>query len=145
MGSSASSSSGCEQQRAGDRDALLLAARQLGRAVLGAVAEPDPVEQLAARAARARRRARPAISAGSSTFSSAVSERQQVEELEDEADVVAAQPGQLARRRGRRSARPPTATVPLGRRLERAEDVQQRALARAGRAHDRDELAGLDA
>ena len=37
---------------------------------------------------------RPAIDSGSSMFSRAVEHRQQVEELEDEADVVPAQPGQ---------------------------------------------------
>ena len=66
--------------------------------------------------------------------------RQQVEELEDEADLVAAQPRQLLvvepddlgsvdRDRARR------------RRVEPGEDVHERRLPGAGRAHDRGELA----
>ncbi len=68
--------------------------------------------------------------------------RQQVEELEDEADVLAAELRELvvAERRdlgaGDRHG--------AGRRLvEPREDVHERRLARAGRAHDRDELAAL--
>ena len=106
---------GLQQQRAGDRDALLLAARQLAGRVRRAVAEPDEVEQRRARGRAIAASARRAISAGSSTFSSAVSDGQQVEELEDEADVVAAQARQRLvvepvvaragrRRRCRRSA-----------------------------------------
>jgi hypothetical protein len=37
---------GLRDQRAGDRDALLLAARQLARPVLGAVRDADPVHHL---------------------------------------------------------------------------------------------------
>ncbi len=58
-------------ERARDRDALLLAARQLLRVVGRAPREPDAVEP--ARRPRRRRRARPASSSGSITFSSAVS------------------------------------------------------------------------
>ena len=39
---------------------------------------------------------------------------------------------------------PAIATRARGRLVERGEDVHQRRLARAGRAHDGDELAGLD-
>ena len=38
-------------------------------------------------------------------------------------------------------ARPSTSTLPVGRPVETAEQVQQRGLARAGRAHERDEIA----
>ena len=76
-------------------------------------------------------------------FSSARQHRQQVEELEDEAELVAAQLGQLAvveagdlvaveRDRAR------------GRRVEAGEDVHQGRLARARRAHDRGEAAALE-
>ena len=59
------------RQRARDRDALLLAAGQLVRAVVGALAEADEVEQLAdARVARRGLGRRGA--AGTSTFSAAV-------------------------------------------------------------------------
>ena len=46
-------------ERAGDRDALLLAARQLTGPVVGPVGEPDLVEGAAARAPGARRDRRP--------------------------------------------------------------------------------------
>ena len=45
-GSSISSSAGRRGERAGDRDALLHPARELARAVLGEVGEPDELEQL---------------------------------------------------------------------------------------------------
>jgi hypothetical protein len=59
-------------ERARDRDALHLAARELRRPVIGARAEPDVLEQLA-RAARRSPSAAPASACGSSTFSAAVS------------------------------------------------------------------------
>ena len=65
-------------ERAGDRDALLLAARELRRVMVAAIGEPDLVEQRSARApgvrarrqspsARARSRARSATAAGGRT------------------------------------------------------------------------------
>ena len=75
--------------RAGDPDALLLAARQLPRIVPGAVGEPDDLE----RGRHVLRAARVfdsfVSSSGSSTFSLGRQHRQQVVELEDEADVAA--------------------------------------------------------
>ena len=59
-------------ERARDRDALLLAARQLRRIVMRAIGQPNLVEQLPARARTASRR--PAISIGTRTFSNAVSD-----------------------------------------------------------------------
>ena len=68
---------------------------------------------------------------------------EQVEELEDEPDVVAAELGELlvveslvVEAANRDRAR--------GGRLERADDMEQRALAGSGRAHDRDHLALFD-
>ena len=58
-------------ERADDRDALLLAAREPRRAVPRRSAEADPVEQLRRLAARAAARGTPAIICGSMTFSSA--------------------------------------------------------------------------
>ena len=58
-------------QRAGDRDALLLAARELARPVLDAVAEPDAAGHLVSQSASARRLAR---RSGSVMFCSAVSD-----------------------------------------------------------------------
>ena len=58
-------------ERAGDRDALLLAARQLGRAMVEPLRQAERAEQLLG-ARRARRRASaPWIICGSMTFSSA--------------------------------------------------------------------------
>src|SRR5262249_27937122 len=68
---------------------------------------------------------------------------QQQERLEDEADEAAARPA--PRRAPQRAhvlvGEPDLARVGV---LEQAEQVQQRALARAGRARDDDEVPGLD-
>src|SRR5262249_31768228 len=66
--------------------------------------------------------------------------RQQVEELKDEADLVPAQKRELL---VVEAVEPPSGERdrPLGGRLERADQVQQRALPRARRPHDRDHLA----
>ena len=72
-----------------------------------------------------------------------VEDRQQVEELEDEADVVAAQLGELA------VVEPGEVDAvdhdrARGRAVEAGEDVHQRRLARARRAHDRGQPAGRE-
>ena len=67
--------------------------------------------------------------------------RQQVVELVDEAEVAVA-PLALLGRAHRREVAPAQHHAALGRRLEAAEQVQQRALARARRADDRERLAG---
>ena len=69
--------------------------------------------------------------------------RQQVERLEDEADPPAAQRGPVpvAQRAGVQAVQQVAA---LGRRVEQAEQVQQRRLARAGRPGHRDVVARLD-
>ena len=69
--------------------------------------------------------------------------RQQVEELEHEADLAAAQ----ARELGLAQLVDALAVEPdlAGRRaIEAGEEVEQRRLAAPARAHDRDELAALD-
>ncbi len=76
---------------AGDRDALLLAARQFARVVAGAVAEPDPAERRrglgeGVAAAVELERDRDVLERGH--------RRQQVEALEDYADPGAAQAGE---------------------------------------------------
>ena len=58
-------------ERAHDRDALLLAAGEPRRTMLGARREPDPRPADAAALSRARARPMPAIICGSMTFSSA--------------------------------------------------------------------------
>ena len=84
MGSSAKMISGLAGQRPGDGDALLLAAGQLGRPVLEAVAEADGVDdavepRLVGLAAGERQRQRDVLGGGQ--------RRDQVERLEDEADA----------------------------------------------------------
>ena len=77
-------------------------------------------------------------------FSRAFERRQQVERLEDEADALAADAGQLAV-----GQRPEVDVaeehVAGGQRVEPGEAVHQRALAGAGRAHDGGEAAGREA
>ena len=69
--------------------------------------------------------------------------REQVEGLEDEADLLVADRRQLVvvHRLDRDAVEEVAAG---GRAVEAADDVHQRRLAGAGRAHDRDVLAGLD-
>jgi hypothetical protein len=127
-------------ERAGDGHALLLAARELGRAVAEAVGQADLldefVEPLRVRLAAGQlERQGDVLGRGE--------HREQVEELEDEADVVAPQAGE----RG---------VVELGdveagdghvaRRglVQTGEDVHQRRLARARRAHHGGQVAGGD-
>ena len=62
-----------ERERAGDRDALLLAARELGRVGRGLVGEPDPLERRAAeRVGLGARLAPSTLRSASVTFPSAV-------------------------------------------------------------------------
>src|SRR5690606_19411203 len=68
---------------------------------------------------------------------------EQVEALEDEADVAFAQLGEAVLREARDLAiGEPVA--PARRRIDQADDVEQRRFAASGRPHDRDELALLD-
>src|SRR5439155_12007687 len=122
-----------------DRDALLLAARELRREVLPAVPEAHPPEQLAGTLPRGliavprdQRREQHVLLGG---------ERgQEVEELKDEADPLPAQAGQL--RIAQAVVAPPAERdLARARRVEGTEQVKQRALPRSRRAHDRDHLA----
>ena len=93
VGSSAKMISGRRGQGAGHGDALLLAARQLARAVRQAVAQPDGVDhavdpRLVGLAAGEGDRERDVLVG--------VERRDQVEGLEDEADLVAPQDRELA-------------------------------------------------
>ena len=141
VGSSASSRRGRAHDGTRDRDALLLPAGELRREVVHTRAQPDALERLerrppplgarhaavqqaAARRCRARRdRARGGTS-GTRTRSrrlrSAASSRSRVG----------------------RHGRAAECDAPARRRVEQAHEVQQRALAAARGAHDRDELAG---
>ena len=78
------------------------------------------------------------------TFSRALVRGEQVEALEDEADLAVADRARARRSESRETSWPSSQYSPDGRAVEAAEDVHQRALARAAGAHQRDELAALD-
>ena len=129
-------------QGAGDRHALAFAAREFGRAVLHAVLQAHGGQHLLGLPVHLRQR-----QAADPQRHADVVQRaefgQQVVELVDEAEVFVAQPplrgriqpAQLAAHQLHRAA---------GGRIEAAQHVQQRALARAGGADDRQRLAGVD-
>ena len=130
-------------QRPRHRDPLLLAARQHARPVRQPLAETDPPQQLlGARPRLGRRHPRdPHRHLGVLERGEL---RQQVMELEDEADVAVAE-ARPPRRPAAPSARRRRSTIAAGvGAIEPAEHVQQRALADAGRADNRHHLAGLD-
>ena len=127
--------------RAGDGDALLLAAGELARPVVGAVCQPDALQRA--------RRARPPLACRDPAVQQArrdVVERaeplQQEELLEHEADGTAAQRGQ-APVTERRQVVPGHPHGARRRPVQRTREVEQRRLAGARRADQRDELAGL--
>ena len=102
VGSSASITEGAPDQRARHGDALLLAAAQVGGIGLELVAQADLLQ----RALRAHDRLRAALAAHVEREAHVLlgrQRREQVVGLEDEADVPAAQLGQLLRRQARRS------------------------------------------
>ena len=139
VGSSASSSAGLGDERAGDRGALPLAARELAREVPAAVAETGAGEHLErAPAALVARHA--AVQQRQLDVAQHARPREQVEALEDEADEPVAQHRQ-ARRGEVRDLLVGEQVRALARRVEAAEDVHQRRLAGARRPHDRDVLA----
>src|SRR5688572_16551424 len=133
---------GIGHQRAGDGDALLLAARQLGRRVVGPRHEADPVERLERRLAP-RGLAFAAIDQRQLDVLHRAGPREQVETLEHEAEILA--PQQRALVAGERLDFGAEETKhPRSGHVEAAEDVHRGRLARARRAHDRDEVAALD-
>jgi hypothetical protein len=127
-------------ERARHGDALLLAAGELARAVGQAVGEADAVDQLVEPllvdlAAGERERQQDVLLGGE--------DRHEVEGLEDEAEPIAAQPGE------RLVAEPADLLAVDGhgaarRRVEAREQVHQRGLAGARRAHDGGVLAGRE-
>ncbi len=117
-------------QRAGQRQALLLAAREQAGGLVGLVGEADAVEE------RVRRRAR-VLAAGLQ------------HEVEVGGDRAAQQDRLLEHQRlpsawrGRRRCRPSRSRPALGRH-EAVEQLQQQALARAVRPHDHGAAAGIE-
>ena len=135
-GSSISSSAGIEGERAGDRDALLHAAREL------------PGWCPRTRSARRARAAPARAPSGARRSQPEHLERQRRRSSRRCASRRAPPPGRPSRSRGRggpgaRSCRRPR-RLALGRLDEVADHPQERRLAAAGRADQRDELAGLE-
>ena len=129
------------QQRARDRDALLLAARELRWPVVDPIAEPDGIERgdrpLASALAVA------AVDERQLDVLDRVEPRQQIERLEDEADVLVADRRELVVRELPDVLAGEDVFAAVGD-VETAEDVHERRLARPRGAHDRHELALVD-
>ena len=103
--------------------------------------EPDRLEQRVGPRAAPRASAAPAISSGIITFSQRGELPQQVVELEDEPDPRGCGAPRAAPRSWRRTVAPVQQDLAAGRPVERAEQVQQRALPGAAGADDGHELA----
>ncbi len=132
-------------ERARDRDALLLTARQLVRKVVKALAEADDLERLhGAAVTLGRLHLRPAVvEQGQLDVVERRGPRQQVEALEHEPDLLVADDGQLVLRHARDVLAVEEVVAARGA-VEAPEDVHQRRLAGPRRSRDGDELAGLD-
>jgi hypothetical protein len=129
-------------QRPGDGDALALAAGQLGRAMVEAVGQSDAPEQ----GGGALVDGSPVIVADQGGDEDIFQHRalgEQVVVLEDKADLAIAKVRQVAFWEGERidiaEGHPAAGWL-----IEGAKDVQQGALAAAGRAHDGKGLAGVE-
>ena len=114
---------------AGQRHALLLASRELGRVVVAAAAEADPVQQLV----RPLLGLQPAQLQRHLDVLARGEGRDELERLEHEADLLAAEAGPLvfAQRAELLAVEPDAAG---GGPVEPGEQAEQRALAAAGRA-----------
>ena len=120
-------------ERARERDALLLAARELGRELGAAARQADELQQLV----DARRRRRLGDLAVDQAVGDVVGDREvgkQRVRLEDDAVVALG-------RRQHRDVAPALEDAAGGLRLEAGDDAQQRRLAAARRAEEADELA----
>ena len=127
---------------AGDGHALLLAAGELGRRVVLAAAQADLGQRLHGELAPLAA-GRAAIDQRQLDILGRRGARQQIVALEDEADI------EVAQVRAAVAVEPAgvdavEAVAAGGRRIEAADDVHRRRFARAGRAHDGDELAAVD-
>jgi hypothetical protein len=129
-------------QGARDRYALLLAARELAGAVVQALGEPELAEQrLGAGAPLGAAHA--GVDRGHFDVAHGARVGDQVIALEHETECFAAQARELVAAE-RRHILSHEAVAAAGRAVEAAEDVHQRRLARARRAHDGDELPRVD-
>ena len=125
------------RQRAGDRHSLPLTHRQLAGQMRRDAKVRRARAALRARTARSLRRSGPS-NIGICTFSSAVKRGQQVERLKDEADRPR---GNASRFSSLETGWPSNSISPLRRPIEGAQQVEQRRLAAAARAHDGQILA----
>ena len=125
-----------------DRHPLTLAAGELVGPMVRAVGEPHGLQRQG-RALAALLRGRPGEEHRELDVAERREARQQVEELEDEADPVPADQRALLLRK-RADLAPLQQVAPARRPVEAAHDVQQGGLARPRGAHERDVLAALD-
>ena len=133
---------GLHGQRAGDGDALLLAAGELGGVLLGLVADADPVEELACLASRRRPCFMPRTLIGPSvTFSRIVLWAKRLK-LWKTMPTSARRAASALPSCGQRLAVEGDRALVDG--LEPVDRAAQRRLAGAGRADDDDDLAALD-
>jgi hypothetical protein len=124
-------------RRARDGDALLLAARELGRPVIAPILQPDGGDELLEPFAVGLATADPQRQGDVLLRGQ---DRQEVVGLKDEADLVPPQQGQLVIVEPV-EPRPGDLDPSGGRLVEPREDVQERRLAGARRPHDRGEAA----
>ena len=140
VGSSAEQDGRVVRQRAGNRHALLFAARELRRIVMHAIAQPDFAHERIRASSRV-------LHTGNLHRHEHVLERgerrQQVEELEDDPDLLAAEPGErlLAERR---DVDPVEPDVARGGRVQAGDEPEQRGFAAPRRASDGDRAATGD-
>ena len=130
------------RQRARDRDTLHFAAGELRGQMIGPIGQTDVIQQLARPGA--------ALAGGDTGFGlrqldvlGGAEHRQQEEALEDESD--ACEPKAAALRFGElRRVAPIEEQRSARRRIDAADQMQQRRLAAAGRPGDRHVIAGVD-
>ena len=129
-------------QRPRHADALLLAAREFVRAVEHALAEAESGQQLLRPLAPCRT-VRPGINRWHLDVFGGIEIGQQLVALEDEAEILPPQPGDIVRVERRHVlALEAVGAAPFA--IEAADDVHQRRLAGAGSANDGDHLSGVD-
>ena len=127
--------------RPGDREPLPLAAAERGRELPRRWSARPSWASISSARARPRPRSRPARSAGTADVLADGQVVEQVEELEDEADVRAAEP-RRAVSLSRSTRTPVDHDLARRRPVEAADQVEQRRLAAARRAHDRGDAPG---
>ena len=131
---------GLGDQGAGDGDPLLLTARELVGLVVAAVAQAHALERLPGRGGGIEPAARAVVEQGQLDVLLGAGAGQQIESLEDEADVSVADVGQPVAAEAV-DALAVQFVGARGRPVQAAEDVHERRLSRSRSAHDGDHLA----